>query len=158
MINIYTCRASDIPALAASQASVLCWDDSQMQLVFKRLAASLSIDTDREMVISYATGKQDNSICVIGWASLGLWYYKGMLRHEVQAYVHPTHRHKGLGFALVACCTHDLNSNKPIAVFSDECYNIAKRLRWDVEQYKSDGDEWVQVLKSDFRLNPPKAT
>lgn len=142
-----------MPILAASQAVYLCWEDSQMQSVFKRIASSDYDIKDSFITVSYAAIMVDVAVHLIGWASVGSWTHEDIERLEVQSFVHPDYRTRGLGFSLIACVTYGIpNTNIPVAVFSTECYKIGKRLRWNVQQFKSYENNWVSVRHEDFRM------
>ena len=107
-----------MPILAASQAVYLCWEDSQMQSVFKRIASSDYDIKDSFITVSYAAIMVDVAVHLIGWASVGSWTHEDIERLEVQSFVHPDYRTRGLGFSLIACVTYGIpNTNIPVAVF-----------------------------------------
>lgn len=141
-----------MPVLAAAQAINLCWNDSQMQAVFKRIASMNPNKEDSQINISYAAVIIDVAVHLIGWASVSLWKHEGLIRREVQAFVEPKYRGKGIGYSLVVCVADNLTSEYPIAVFSPECFKIGKRMRWNVERYTSEDGKWISVEKQDFRL------
>lgn len=152
MLTIEVFIASGLPAHIAGQAAFLCHEDSEMQSLFNLIASSLTL-TDREasMVIAICSDRADGEQSVVGWASVGEWFYGGESRIQVQAYVHPNYRRKGLGFSLIACASHGMPTSKPVAVFSDECFRVAQRLRWDAEQWRSVDDGWIRVRRPEGR-------
>lgn len=148
MISIEVFLAGDVPAQLAGQASSLCHADSEMQTLFHCIASGTPLsDRDAAMVIALGHDIADGEQTVIGWASVGEWFYEHESRLQVQAYVHPDYRRKGLGFSLIACASHGMPTRKPVAVFSDECWRVAQRLRWDAEQWRSVDDGWIRVRR-----------
>jgi GNAT superfamily N-acetyltransferase len=152
MFNLYSMLAGEMPALIAVQASSLCWEDSQMQGVFSRIASGRPTQEDCDIAVSYAVVVDDDGMSVIGWASIGSWEYKGEKRREMQAYVRDDHRRQGIGFSLVAAAAHGMpRSTLPVAVFSEECMRIAQRLGWAVERFICCDDGWVRVAAAEGR-------
>jgi GNAT superfamily N-acetyltransferase len=146
MFNIYSMLAGEMPALAAVQASSLCWAKSQMQGVFGRIAIGQPTEEDCDIVVAYAAVIDDDGLSLIGWASIGTWEYKGEKRREMQSYVHDDHRRKGVAFSLVAAASHGMpRSTLPVAVFSEECMRIAQRLGWAAERFIWCDDGWIRT-------------
>jgi hypothetical protein len=65
---------------------------------------------------------------------------------QLQGFVAPKHRACGIASSLCVCLLHGMSKEKlPAAVFSDEFFSIARRLRLSVTQYKHVQDGWVAV-------------
>jgi GNAT superfamily N-acetyltransferase len=79
---------------------------------------------------------------IIGWAGINVW--AGL--PSLQAFVLPEYRGLSLATALSAAMLIEARPPGPVAVFSDACYRIGKRLNLgDVRLYKSVDDGWIRV-------------
>lgn len=150
MLNIKCALALDMPECIARQCALLCWEGSEMQGVFNRIAThSLSMN---EMLGKFAYAwytppdVDGYPIVVAGWVSLTGWQVGDRTVRQLQGYVAPRHRRCGIASALCVCLTHDMPKDElPEAVFSEEFFSIARRLRWRCTQYKRIDDGWIAV-------------
>lgn len=151
MINIHTQPLDTVPAFIADSCAELCHADSEMQAMFRDIAEGTS---HRMGIVAYAWLDADEEIDVIGWATVTLWQVGDEERVQLQVFVAPAYRRKGLAFSLCVCLTHDMphsTSSARLCVFSDEVFRIAKRLGWHARQYRSVDDGWIGVAETDGR-------
>lgn len=157
MWNIHAMVAARVPSVVASQcAEQLCWEDSEMQRFFRRIISHSLTVAERNWMMAFATETQldllDDELSVIGWVSVTEWLVGDEVRIQVQGFVHPEFRGKGLATAMVVCLCHDMpKSEKPVAVFSDEFFRIASRMKWNAIHYRSTDDGWLGVRSTDGR-------
>lgn len=148
MINITCHFAIDMPVYMAEQcADRLCWKDSEMQGVFRRIAARALQPSEHGWQIGCAWKWDEvDEIVVVAWVSVTDWRVANENRVQVQGFVAKDMRRRGLASAIVACLAHDMPKTElPIAVFSDRFFAIARRAGWKATQYKSLDDGWIAV-------------
>lgn len=157
MIQIHTCIAHQVPIWVAQQcAESLCWDESESQALFQRIARMELPERERGWMIGYAVieGRDwyDDEDEVVGWVTVTEWVVGQETRIQVQGYVRRDMRQQGIASALVACLCHDMpKSSLPVAVFSKEFFRIAQRRGWRATQYKSVDDGWIAVATTEGR-------
>lgn len=150
MIDIKCCRLADLPTGIAYQCRELCHAESEMQLLYGRLLIGALAKEEESYLIGYATYPvsvgDDTGVIVAGWVSLTDWMVDGKPVPQLQGFVAPKHRACGIATSLCVCLLHGMPKEKlPAAVFSDEFFCIARRLRLSVTQYKHVQDGWVAV-------------
>jgi GNAT superfamily N-acetyltransferase len=119
-----------------------------MQRLFDHLANDMPAGVWTPGTIAYAwlaATRDRPAIRVIGWASLTEWRVGNEVRPQVQMYVAPDHRQRGIATALCICLSAESSQDKPLCVFSDEAVAIARRLGWWAAQYKKVEDGWIGV-------------
>jgi GNAT superfamily N-acetyltransferase len=154
MINITADIAVNIhPHVAEQCAARLCHDESEMQGVFNRIALLSLSERERSWMIAYAWQPHEDEVQhVVGWVSVTEWDVGDETRIQVQGYVDPAFRERGLASAMVACLCHDMPKTQlPVAVFSREFFAIAHRFGWNATRYKHVTDGWLGVATTDGR-------
>lgn len=158
MLNIHTMIAARVPAVVAHHcAEQLCWEESEMQRFFRRIVShSLTVD-ERQWLVAYCVETQqdflDDELSIVGWVTVTEWVVGDEVRIQVQGFIDPEWRGKGLATAMVACLCHDMpRTSNPVAVFSDEFLHIAQRMKWNAVQYRSTDDGWIGVATTDGRV------
>jgi hypothetical protein len=152
MIQITAEAAINIhPHVAEQCAERLCHEESEMQGVFNRISLLSLSPRERSWMIAYAWQPHEDEVQhVIGWVSVTEWDVGDETRIQVQGYVGPAFRERGLASAMVACLCHDMPKTKlPVAVFSAEFFRIAQRLGWDATRYRYAHDGWLGVSTTD---------
>lgn len=143
MLGIHTHLGTEVPYTAAAQASELCNQGSEMQRFFDRLVQGETSEEDSGVMVSYAYHLDADEATVVGWATVSRWRAGNETRLQVQAYVRDDYRQRGVATALFACVTSGLPRSSEVAVFSDECMRIARRLRLSATQYRRVADGWI---------------
>lgn len=156
MLQIYARIAHHVPVYVADQcASTLCWEDSESQSLFQRIALLELTERERVWMVAYALIESpdwEDEDEVVGWVTVTEWVVGEETRIQVQGYVRRDMRKQGIASALVACLCHDMpKSELPVAVFSKEFFRIAQRRGWRATQYKSVDDGWVAVATTEGR-------
>lgn len=157
MLTIQAMVAARVPSVIAHHcAEQLCHEGSEMQRLFRRIIShSLTVD-ERNWMIAFCTEAPadllDDELCVVGWASVTEWHADGQVRMQLQGFVSPPFRDRGIATAMCVCLCHDMPcSPNPVAVFSDEFLCVARRLHMNAVQYKSVDDGWIGVAAIDGR-------
>ena len=141
----------NIPHDVLIQACGLCNEGSDNQKVFERVISNAELtDDDYSYVMAYCVecDDVDQELQVVGWATVSDWLHGDTTYRAIQIAVAPEHRRKGLGTALFAVVSFGLPTSNPvpIAVFSEHCLRMARRLDYGAEQFKRDSsDEWYRV-------------
>lgn len=144
-LEINTTTGANLPQFVALQCVRLCKPDSEMSSMFSRLSAGDgAVDEDLETLVAWCSAPSltDEFRDVVGWATVQGW--NGQL--ALQSFVDPEWRHKSVCFSMSACLLADLpTSSLPVAVFSDECASVVRRLQHDYQQWKRVDDGWIRT-------------
>lgn len=158
MWNIHAMVAARVPSVVAHHcAETLCWDESEMQQFFRRIVSHSLTADERQWMVAYCTETQhdllDDELSIIAWVTVSEWVVGDEVRIQVQGFVHPDFRGRGLATAMVVCLCNDMpKTSRPIAVFSDEFLHIAQKMQWNAVQYRSTDDGWIGVATTDGRI------
>lgn len=148
--NISHALAGDVPLEVARTCMFLCKPQSEMQELFETIAEGRPVKEDcADALIAWAHKPSlDDSPLVLGWACASEWQGKLAL----QAFVDADYRNAKICSSLCAALMFDApTSEMEVAVFSDECASVARRLRLDYGQWRCVQDGWIRTGDSEGR-------
>jgi hypothetical protein len=138
--------ASDLPQEVARTCAFLCKPNSEMQHLFETIAEGQPVTEDcADALVSWAHKPGYDTPLILGWACISSW--QGKL--AMQSFVDADYRDSKICSALCASLLFGSPTNMEVAVFSDECASVARRLRRSFSQWRCVQDGWIRVGSSE---------
>lgn len=131
-----------MPQDVARSCSVLCKSNSEMQELFETIAEGQPVREDcADALISWAHKAGWDTPEILGWACISSW--QGKL--AMQSFVDVDYREAKVCTSLCASLLFESPTNMEVAVFSDECASVARRLRREFSQWRCVQDGWIRT-------------